>query len=130
LSGRRTLRRLLRLAVRADLALLLRDDQRRGLSMGRGACKLRDGESSRRKQHKTKFGHEGSRFRGITFVKWSKGADQQISVRPECGGVQTPIWIYFLRERTDIPLFMAYSGIPFKPSFYLFASCFRLSHAS
>ncbi len=82
LSRRRTLRWLLRLAVGADLALRLRDDQRRGLCMRCGTCKLHRGESSRRKQHKTKFGH-GISFPGITFVaSVIRRADQQISVRP------------------------------------------------
>jgi hypothetical protein len=96
LSRLRTLRRLLRSAVGAGLTLLLRDDERRGLCMRCVACKLHHGERSRRKQHNTKSGHEGL-VPGITFVTSVRSrADQQISVRPQCGGVQTRIWIYFL----------------------------------
>jgi hypothetical protein len=65
LSLRRSLLRwLLGLSVRADFALLLRDDERRGLGMRCGACKLHRGHGGRCKQHKTKFGHEDLGFLG------------------------------------------------------------------
>jgi hypothetical protein len=53
---------LLGLPVWPDFALLLRDDERRGLGMRCGACKLHRGHGGRRKQHKAKFGHEDLGF--------------------------------------------------------------------
>jgi hypothetical protein len=88
---RRSLLRLLGFSVGTDFASALRHHQRRGLRMRWRAGELHCRKRGRGEQHETKVCHDGldpRRFPG-------NNDDQQISVRPDCGGPQTRTSIYF-----------------------------------
>jgi hypothetical protein len=58
------------------------------------ACQLHRRQGGRRKQQESKFGHVIS----VPSVNSVGARDEQIRVRPECGGVQTVASIYFRRN--------------------------------
>jgi hypothetical protein len=97
---RRALRRLLRFSIRADFALWLslRDNDRRGLRMRCGACEWHRGESCRGKQHEAKLSHGGEIPGKVLEAKW---CDQQLRVRPHCGGQKRDGSIYFCMRHTS-----------------------------
>ena len=98
LAGRRlAVRGLLRPTIGADFALRLRHHERGGLCVQWRACHLHRRQGGRRKQEETKFGHVIS-FPSVISVR---ARDEQTSVRPECGGVQTGGSIYFCRKGAD-----------------------------
>jgi hypothetical protein len=88
------MRRLLRPSIGADFARRLRNYQR-GLRMRCHARHLHRRQRGRRKQHETKFGHV------ILFPQChvSRAPDQQIRVRPQCGGDLKAVSIYFCGEK-------------------------------
>jgi hypothetical protein len=104
---------LLRLAVGTQLLLCLSDDERRGLRGGTGGRKLRSRESCRGKQQEAKLFHDGfgprkvlveglGSWKVLAFVRsWQDLSPtltiNKTSVRPDCGGLQMTIGIYFRR---------------------------------
>jgi hypothetical protein len=100
---------LLRLPVRTQFLLGLRNDERRGLGVGGRGRKLQRRESRGGEQQESRFCHDGfgpggflmEGLRVLDAVLLAgivvNTDDQQTSVRPDCGDVQTAIWIYFRR---------------------------------
>lgn len=75
--------------------LLLRDHHWCALRMRGRACELHRSESGRGKQHEAKFCHDDV----DPGRKVLKRGDQRTAIRPDCGGVQTLIRIYFVRQK-------------------------------
>ena len=80
------------LSVGAKLFLGLCHNQRRVLRMRWHANELHRRKSCRGKQHETKFCHDGL---GPRKIIGKKIGDQQISVRPDCGGLRRRSCFYF-----------------------------------
>ena len=80
------------LSVGADFFLGLRDDERRGLRMRCGDCKLRRRQSGRGKQHEAKVCHDdlvpGKVLAADEEIQQPNGSvvDQRLIIRPDCGG--------------------------------------------
>ncbi len=92
------------LSVGTKLLLGLRHNQRRSLRVRWGSGQLQRRESCRGKQQESKFCHDDWGPRKILGNKvWQQGlstnsGDQQTSVRPDCGVLQTGTGIYFRRR--------------------------------
>lgn len=87
-----SLRRLLGLSVGTKFFLGLRHDQRRGLRMRRQGYQLHRRKRGRGEQQEAKLCHDGLDPR----KSWQlRSGDQQIDVRPDCGGPWRRASIYF-----------------------------------
>ena len=103
-SGRRrtlrrrcSLRRLLGLSVGTKFFLGLRHHHRCGLRMRRRGYQLHRRKRGRGEQHETKLCHGGLDPRNVLGQRvWQlTSGDQQIDVRPDCGGPRRRTSIYF-----------------------------------
>jgi hypothetical protein len=97
LRRRCPLRRLLGLSVGAEFFLGLRHDHRRAFRMRRRGCQLHRRERGRGEQQETKVCHDGldSSEKSWRRVWRLRSRDQQIDVRPDCGGPRRRTSIYF-----------------------------------